>query len=69
MPWHQRPMKGAAELRKVPGSCGASCYPGIPEWGNPARVMPGHPPLNQIGGVEGTQGTETSKYLQEEIFP
>jgi hypothetical protein len=28
--------------------------------------MPNHPPLNKIGGVKITEGTETSNYLQEE---
>jgi hypothetical protein len=44
-------------------SCGeehASCDPQISEWGNPASVMTRH----SFRG-EPTQGTETSKYLQE----
>ena len=52
--------EGRSEAAKSLGELHASCDPGVPEWGNPARVMPGHPPLNQIGGVEGTRGTETS---------
>ena len=35
------------------------------EWGNPAGVMPSHSRLNQIGRVEGTRGSETSKYPEE----
>ena len=44
----------------------ASCDPGISEWGNPPGVMSRYLQLNQIGWVEGTRGTETSKYPQEE---
>ena len=36
------------------------------EWGNPAVVMRGHPLVNEIAGVEGTRGSETSQYPQEE---
>jgi len=41
--------------------------PGISEWGNPSRVMPGYPAsghMTCIGG-ETTQGSETSQYLEE----
>ncbi len=44
----------------------AGVDPGIPEWGNPARVIPGHPPAEYIGGGRRTRGTETSKYPQEQ---
>ena len=40
--------------------------PEISEWGNPAGVMPSHSRLNQIGRGEGTRGSETSKYPEEE---
>src|SRR5579884_2805253 len=30
----------------APGSRLAGCDPGVPEWGNPAGVMPSHPALN-----------------------
>ena len=33
--------------------------------GKPESVNTGHLPLNKIGGKKRTQGTETSKYLQE----
>jgi hypothetical protein len=36
------------------------------EWGNPAGVMPGHPLAEYIGLGKRTEGTETSKYLEEE---
>ncbi len=35
--------------------------PQVPEWGNPAGVMPRHPHPNEIGCEEATRGTETSK--------
>ena len=34
--------------------------------GKPGRAILGHHWLNHIGQVEGTGGTETSKYPQEE---
>ena len=40
--------------------------PEVSEWGNPPRVMPGYPRLNQIGRERTTGGTETSKYPEEE---
>jgi hypothetical protein len=47
------------------GEPSAGCDPRISEWGNPARVMPGDPPLNPIGGEEVSRGTETSQYPEE----
>ncbi len=45
-------------------------YPGMPEWGNPPRGMPGYPLAEHIGLRKGTEGTETSKYLEEKrLFP
>jgi hypothetical protein len=44
--------------------------PGMPEWGNPPRGMPGYPLAEHIGLRKGTEGTETSKYLEEKrLFP
>ena len=38
--------------------------------GEPTQGNAWVPPAEYIGGVEGTEGTETSQYLQEEIaFP
>ena len=48
-----------------PGEAQTAFDPGIPEWGNPAGVMPCYPHLNQIGCEEATGGTETSKYPEE----
>ena len=36
------------------------------EWGNPVGVMPDHPIAEYIGVGKRTEGTETSKYLEEE---
>ena len=52
-------------LRKATGSRRTGFDPWISEWGNPAGVMPSHLRLNKIGRLEGTRGTETSKYPEE----
>jgi hypothetical protein len=31
---------------ETPRGAAKGVDPGVPEWGNPARVMPGHPSLN-----------------------
>ena len=64
MPWGKVPMKDAIAAilsRELQTSDDLE----VSEWGNPARVMPGHPLVNQIVSVEGTRGTETSKYPEE----
>ena len=43
----------------------AGVDPEIPEWGNPARVMPGYRVAEFIGDTRQTRRTETSKYPQE----
>ena len=48
-----------------PGEAQTAFDPGIPEWGNPAGVMPCYPHPNQIRCEEATGGTETSKYPEE----
>ena len=48
------------------GELQASADPKISEWENPAGVMPGYPWAEYIGPRKRTQGTETSKYLQEQ---
>jgi hypothetical protein len=65
MPWHQEPKKGAASCDKL-RVVASKRYPQVPEWGNPSRVIPGHSLTCQ---GEGTGGTETSQYPEEEIFP
>jgi hypothetical protein len=57
--------EGRGWLREAAGSCRPSVDPRMSEWGNPAPVMGCHPGLNEIGPVEGTEGTETSQYLEE----
>ena len=58
--WRRRTRQPAIS----PGELDVSLDPGISEWGNPASYMlathgPTHKPW------EATQGTETSKYLEE----
>ncbi len=43
----------------------AGVDPEIPDWGNPARVIPGHPVAEYIGHGRRTRGTETSQYPLE----
>jgi hypothetical protein len=45
MPRDKLPKKGA-QAAKRPGELQESIDPGVPEWGNPVRVMSGHPMLN-----------------------
>ena len=59
-------MKDVASCDKLRLGAHTRYYPQISEWGNPLGVMPKHPPLNKIGGVGATRGTETSKYPEEE---
>ena len=47
------------------GELSSDFDPGMPEWGNPPRGMPGYLFAEHIGVERGTKGTETSKYLQE----
>ena len=60
MPWRPEPTKDVAQLRKASGSRLAGIDPKISEIWKPTRI---HllVPRNAVG----TQGTETSKYLQE----
>ena len=51
------------------GELSSSVDPEIPEWGNPPGQYP-VPLAEYIGQLEGTGGTETSKYPQEKrLFP
>ena len=38
----------------------------MPEWGNPAGVMPSHLLAEHIGLEKLTQGSEPSQYLEEQ---
>jgi hypothetical protein len=57
-------MKGVGRLREAAGSRQPGDEPRIPEWGNPAGVIPRHPERMALG--KGTGGTETSQYLEEQ---
>jgi hypothetical protein len=52
-------------LRYAPGSWQSSIDPEISECGNAAATTSQSPATECIGGKERTQGTETSKYLEE----
>ena len=55
MPWRGKPTKGAASCDK-PGEAQTAFDPGIPEWGNPAGVMPCYPPPNKYGAARRQPG-------------
>ncbi len=59
--------EGRGRLRYARVRCQTTVNPGISEWGNPLRL--GNQTLSSmaecIGRMKQTQGTETSKYLQE----
>ena len=61
--WQTGPMKDVLRLRYASGSRQQGFDPRISEWGNPPTVM-GRYRLRPGG----TQGSETSQYLQERIF-
>jgi hypothetical protein len=58
-------MKDVARQRNASGSCEASYDPEMSEWGNPYDREVINPTLSKVGVERRTQGTETSKYLQE----
>ena len=60
--WRRRTWQAAISR----GELHASFDPWISEWGNPAGVMPGHPVVEHMDRGKRTEGTETSKYLEEE---
>ena len=59
--------EGRGRLRYARGRCQTTVDPGVSEWGNPSGL--GNQILSSmaecIGHEKRTQGTETSKYLQE----
>ena len=65
MPRHQKAKKGVVNCDKLRGAA-PSVDPEIPEWGNPARVIPGYLLAEYIGLERRTRGTETSQYPQEQ---
>ena len=64
MPWHRKPMKGAASCDKPRGGANGlrsgDARMGEPAWGHAQA-----PPPELIGREEATGGTETSKYPEE----
>ena len=54
--------EGRGHAAKCPGEALAACDPGISEWGNPPGARPG----TQERSWEGTGGTETSQYPEEQ---
>ena len=69
MPRRHGPMKDVARLRKAPVSCLASS-PGDLRMGQPGPLHSGSRPAEHIGRIEGTGGTETSQYPEEQTpFP
>lgn len=59
--------EGRGRLRKARGRCQTTDNPGMSEWGNPSGTGNRFPSSTDecIVREKRTQGTETSKYLQE----
>jgi hypothetical protein len=58
-------MKDVVRLRYASGS-GQTCFdPEISEWGNPLAWERKYPLVSKVASEERTEGTETSKYLEE----
>jgi hypothetical protein len=55
--------EGRGHAAKCSGEALAAGDPEVSEWGNPGGVIPTHPGC-EVG--EGTGGTETSQYPEEE---
>ena len=64
MPWHKRAMKDVASCDK-PRIVANEQRPGDFRMGQPNAGNAALLPAEYIGRVERTEGTETSKYLQE----
>ncbi len=54
--------EGRGHAAKSPGDVLATGDPGVSEWGNPSGARPG----TQAQAWEGTGGTETSQYPEEQ---
>jgi hypothetical protein len=54
--------EGRGHAAKCPGEALAAGDPGMSEWGNPPGARPG----TQVSIWEGTGGTETSQYPEEQ---
>ena len=66
MPWHQEPMKDVGGCDKPRGAVKPSCDPRMSRMGKPSTSDVVLPAPEYIGRVEGTWGSETSQYPQEE---
>ena len=66
MPWHQEPMKDVVGCDKPRGAVNRAEIRGSPNGETQPRVMSWLPAPEYIGRVEGTWGSETSQYPQEE---
>ena len=65
MPWHQEPMKDVGACDKPRGAGNRAVIRGFPNGETqPSRTR--LPAPEHIGRVEGTRGSETSQYPQEE---
>ena len=64
MPWHQLPTKDAAICEKLRGAESRHRASDL-RMGKPDTLTAYHSHLNKIEWVEGTPGTETSKYREE----
>ena len=58
-------MKDVVRLRYASGSCQTRFDPEISEWGNPLVWEDKYSLVSKVASVELTEGTETSKYLEE----
>ena len=69
MPWRQEPMKGVDNCDK-PREAVVRCRSGDARMGKPTQGNAWVPLAEHIGQLAGTEGTETSKYLEEKrLFP
>ncbi len=64
MPWHLEAMKDVGNCEKLRGAVTQAIIRRSPN-GKTHLVEDEELPAEHIGGVERTQGTETSKYLKE----
>ena len=66
MPWHQEPMKDVGGRDRPGGAVNRAVIPGCPNGVTRHQLSVVSPAPELIGCVEGTRGSETSQYPQEE---
>ena len=66
MPWHQEPMKDVGGCDKPRGAANRAVIRGCPNGETQHELNVVLPASECIGCVEGTRGSETSQYPQEE---